>query len=137
MNNSNQDSSEMTPSYPENSVIGVFEDPDTTSAVVDALADRPETAGTIDVISDTVAEERITALRDENPLKARIIRFLLVASNEAEILDRYKRSIDEGRYVVRVPIQEGQENAVAEVMQRHGGHFVNYFGRLAITTLVP
>lgn len=50
----------------------------------------------------------------------------------------YERALRDGRAVVLARVRNDQRKAVAlDVLRRHGGHFVNYFGRFATEEIDP
>ena len=131
-------SSGVDEGYPTNTVIGVINDPQATHVAVTALSEMPIVEDTIDVVCTESVVEQLNAYRADRPWKARVAHFLMGMSDELELQEKYGRWLDEGSFIIRVPIpDQEQAETVATVMREQGGHFIHYYGPSTITTLVP
>jgi hypothetical protein len=128
---------DFEPEYPTNTVIGVFEEPLGARQAVSALEDVSIDSESVDIVCNQIAEDRLEEVEEESMLKAKIVQFLFAAGEESEELNEYDRLLDEGRYLVRVPVEEDEQaKTVAEILQRHGGHYINYFSKFTVTKMV-
>lgn len=123
--------------YPSHQVIGVIDNVEATQAAIDAVTRMSIADELIDIVCDTVREEQLAEYQAEHPWRARVNHILTSISNESELLEQYNEMLSRGRLIVRVKVDnEKQAEAVADAMQKQGGHFINYFGPQVITTLV-
>lgn len=137
MSNSENTQEGFDPGYPENTVFGVIDRARDAIDAVSALRQTPIDTDNVEIISNEVAEKEIANFRDERPVAARVVKFLVVAGEESEEWRSYNQHLEAGRYMIRIPVEnDEQAERVAEVLQQHGGHHVNYFGSLTVTRLV-
>jgi hypothetical protein len=86
--------------------------------------------------------EQANRLRDSSGRTGLVGRVLQVVDqygaggDELDTKRRYEQALREGHLNVRVlaPTEERKRRAV-EVLRKHGGHYINFFGRLTIETL--
>lgn len=119
--------------YPTNRLLGVIDDPAATAAAVDALAAAGFERDGIVVLTGDDGRDRLGRLgHDPNGLSrvVRLFQFLLMDQTPDFLV--YEAAILEGRAVVAVPVRQRERMlGASKVLVRHGGHFLNHFGRLA------
>jgi hypothetical protein len=119
--------------YPTGRLLGVIDDPASAPRASEALVAAGIAEDAIDVLVGDEGRDRLGRLgRPPNVLSrlVRVFQFLLMDQTPDFIA--YEAALLEGRAViaVRVPSRERMLEASA-VIERHGGHFLNWFGRLA------
>ena len=125
--------------YHENYVIGILDTPEAAEAAVRALTRGAflETEVTL-----TCGVERADVLRASSGRSGLIGRVLQVVDRfggggeEMDARHQYEQALRDGHLNVLVlaPTQERKRRA-AKILWRHGGHFINFFGRLTIEKL--
>jgi hypothetical protein len=71
-------------------------------------------------------------------LAIRIAQSLGLQNEESEYKDHYEEAMRSGKFVIRVaaPSVERKDRAT-EILKRHGGHSVSYYGKYTIQKIVP
>jgi hypothetical protein len=125
--------------YPENNVIGIL---DTPEAAMAAVADLTGGGFFDSEVTLACGVEQANRLRDSSGRTGLVGRVLQVVDqfgaggDELDTKRRYEQALREGHLNVRVlaPTDERKRRAV-EVLRKHGGRYINFFGRLTIETL--
>jgi hypothetical protein len=117
--------------YPTNRLLGVLDDPATGPDAVAALAAAGFHGDGIDVLAGEAGRDRLGRLGHSPNVLSRVVRlfqFLLMDQTPDFLV--YERAIVDGRAVVAVDAPSRERMlAAAAVLERRGGHFMNYFGR--------
>jgi hypothetical protein len=133
-----KDEAERQPDYPLNKVVAVADQPSAVEAVVNGLADIGVDNDSIEVVCEAEARRHLEEFRARHPIKSRLIRVAQSLSDERALVDRYGQWLESGKFLVVAPAADSaRAEEVGEAMRENGGHFVNYFGPLTITTIVP
>ena len=119
--------------YPTGRLLGVIDDPASAAGASDALVASGIARDAIEILVGDEGRDRLGRLgRPPNGLSrlVRVFQFLLMDQTPDFIA--YEAALLEARAViaVRVPGRDRMLEAAA-VIERHGGHFLNWFGRLA------
>jgi len=135
------DAHEPTPrigeAYPINTVVGVVDDAQSADATVMALEQMLGFGDVVEVVGSTKAVEQLAQYQRKHPWKARVNRLVKYIGNESEIFERYRQVLNQGDFIVIVPVaDETEAGTVANTMQQQGSHYINYFGPKKVTTLV-
>lgn len=119
--------------YPTDHLLAAFRD------VTDATAASAEIVGTgipteaVSVLRGTEGADRLDGTGSANGWLARARRLVsFTMMDQLPDMAMYERAVRDGGAVVMVRVR-GDERmaAVADVLRRHGGHFINYYGRFA------
>jgi hypothetical protein len=118
--------------YPTNQLMGVIDDPAVAERAVDALlaaAFRPA-----DVTLMTPASEQ----QPPRPW-TRIVRiFQFMSMDQGPDFHYYEAAVREGRAVVTVRVRgRARMEEARDILQAHGAHFLNYFGRFQTEEISP
>lgn len=125
--------------YPTNSLLGVIDDP---ARLGPALRDLESAGFAGEAVSVFTGEEdarKLDASGAEHGVLARLLRFIqAIHAVDQEQLKRYEEAVRSGKLVLAVHVTdpEGRERA-REVLSAHGGHFINFYGRMTIQGLEP
>jgi hypothetical protein len=117
--------------YPTNRLLGVIDRPADASAGAAALAAIGVAPSDVVVLAGDEGRDRLANLGAAPTPLSRIVRlFQFVLMDQTPDFLVYERAILDGRAVVAVHAV-GREGmlAAAAVLERHGGHFLNWFGR--------
>jgi hypothetical protein len=119
--------------YPTNRLLGVIDDAARTAPAIEALAEAGFAPGGSAVLVGQEGRDHLGRLgHDPNALSrlVRLLQFTLMDQTPDFLV--YERAIAEGRAVVAVNVADRDRMlAAAMVLERHGAHFLNYFGRLS------
>jgi hypothetical protein len=93
----------------------------------------------MEVLSGEERTEIKDATREPpDPIRKFLQRFADHLSEEPAYLDQYGEEADRGGTIVAVRVEShDQAERVKEVLERHGGVNIRYFGRLAVSDLTP
>jgi hypothetical protein len=116
--------------YPTSRLLGVFDHPeDATVAAQSLLAAR--LGDTIDVLAGDDGLDRLGRLGPRPGPLSRVVRaFQFMTMDQTPDFLVYERALLDGRAVVAVRVSDRERMRVAaDLLTRHGAHFLNYFGR--------
>ena len=119
--------------YPTNRLIGVIDTPLGASAAASALASAGFPPDGIVVLVGDEGRDRLGKLGASPNALSRVVRFFqFVLMDQTPDFLVYEASIAEGRAVVAVTAGGGDRARMlraSRVLEQHGGHFLNFFGR--------
>jgi hypothetical protein len=144
MSNEKQDATITDPHaasvlYHENHVIGILDTPEAGEAAVHALADSAFLESEVTLTCGVERADRLRASSGRSGLIGRVLRVVDRfggGGEELEARHQYEQALRDGgvNVLVLAPTEERKKLAAA-VLQQHGGHFINFFGRLTIEKL--
>jgi len=125
--------------YPTRKVVGVVDTSDDLEAALSALAAAGLAPESIQVFSGDDGIRCIDSDGYHHGLLGRLTRIFQAVGEEYEHMRRYEEELRAGHYLVAVSVSddEVERERVAAILSEHGGHFVDYYGPLAIKHLVP
>jgi len=118
--------------YPTNRLLGVVDRPADAQAAADALAGIGVPRDAVTLLAGDEGRDRLARLGAAPTPLSRIVRlFQFVLMDQTPDFLVYERAIVDGRTVMAVHAADRDGMlAAATVLERHGGHFLNWFGRL-------
>lgn len=130
------DRDEPEPQYPTNRVVAVLDTGDQTSCALDALVAGGFLESEIALsrgVEDADRLDATTGRRGLSDLWIRTFQRLGLENAEVEMKERYEQALRDGHTIIFVlaPTEERKSRA-AEVLRNCGGHFINFFGKLAV-----
>lgn len=126
---------ESDKSFPTNAVVGIIDDPEQLSRVVDELHDAGFEP---DVLCGARGVERIESAGGStmNVKLTRAVQGLF--GYETEHTRRHTEALEAGDFVVLVGSEDdATTDRIRNVFAAHGGHFVNYYSRWTSRDLIP
>ncbi len=118
--------------YPTGRLLAVVDRPETAAAAATALVeDGVVPAADVEILAGPDGRERLGRLGSRPNLLSRTVRlFQFMSMDQLPDFLVYERAIDDGRAVVAVRVT-GREAMlrVRDVLEHHGAHFQNHFGR--------
>ena len=119
--------------YPTNRLLGVIDDPDATPGAVDALVAAGFALDTVVVLAGETGRDRLGRLgHDPNGLSRVVRMFQFFLMDQTPDFLVYEAALLDGRAVVAVSVGARERMLTASgILARHGGHFLNHFGRFA------
>jgi hypothetical protein len=126
--------------YHENHVIGVLDTPEAAEAAVRELTSGGFLESEVTLTCGVERADLLRASSGRSGITGRILRVVDrfgAGGEEMDARHQYEQALREGRLNVLVlaPTEE-RKRLAAEILRQHGGHFINFFGRLAIEKLV-
>lgn len=119
-------SSGPPPTYPTNQLLGVIDDPAVAERAVAALVASGFASSDVTLMSPDV-------VREPPRLWTRLVRvFQFMSMDQGPDFHYYEAAVREGRAVVGVRIRgrgRARVEGARDLLQAHGAHFINYFGR--------
>jgi hypothetical protein len=123
--------------YPTRKVVGVADTAAELEGILQALADGGIARDAIKVFSGEEGIRTIDPKGIYHGLIGRLIRVAQSLGAELEHMVRYEEELRAGHFLVVVSTpDERSREAAYQAFRDHGGHFVDYYGPLAIEHLV-
>jgi hypothetical protein len=117
--------------YPTNRLLGVVDDPALAQTITRDLAAVGFAGDAVDRLVGDAGRDRLARLGARPSPLSRIVRvFQFMSMDQTPDFLVYERALLDGRAVVAV--RAGGRDAMlpaSDVLQRHGAHFLNWFGR--------
>ncbi len=123
--------------YPKGKVVGVIDSPPQLDAALTALAKLGFSKQGIEVFSGDEGIRRIDPKGKFHGLIGRLTRIVQSLGEELWHLEQYEKELRAGHFLVVVSAKPERREDVGKTLKAHGGHFVDYYGTLAIEHLVP
>ena len=119
--------------YPTNRLLGVIDAPEDASRAVDALGRGGVRPAGIVVLSGDAGRDRLGRLGHQPNAFSRVVRLLqFTLMDQTPDFLVYEHALLDGRTVIAVHVADRDRMLeAAAVLERHGAHFLNHFGRLA------
>lgn len=123
--------------YPTRKVVGVVDTAPQLSGVLQALSEAGISRDAIKVFSGDEGIRTIDPKGIYHGLAGRLIRVVQSLGEELEHMTRYEEELRDGHFLVVVSTpDERSKQAAYQAFRDHGGHYVDYYGPLAIHHLV-
>ena len=119
--------------YPTGRLLAVIDEPTVAAAALDELLAAGVARDDVLLLTGPEDAGRLDGTGAVHGIRARILRLVqFVMMDQLPDFASYEAAAREGRavVVVRVP-DEARRRAAVRTLERAGGHFMNYFGRLA------
>lgn len=126
---------EQPMTLPSNRIFAVVDDPARAEAAVAALAPEVPPDGIV-VLCGEAGVSRLDAHGTSGSMLHKTIRVLQGLTLEGPHVERYEAELLKGHYVLEIdaPSVEHRDKVVA-ILEAHGAHFINLYGRWTIETL--
>jgi hypothetical protein len=124
--------------FPYNTVVGIIDEPDQLDTTVSALIDSGFPESGVNVLCGNRGIQTIDARGKRKGLLARVFRMIDAMGEEREHTARHVHELEAGHYIVVVEVaDQASKERARDAMQRHGGHFINYYSRWSTEDLTP
>ncbi len=119
--------------YPTNRLLGVIDAPAEAAAAVEALVDASFAEVDLVVLVGDEGRDRLGRLGHQPNAFSRLVRLLqFTLMDQTPDFLVYEHALMDGRAVIAVHVADRDRMVRASaVLERHGAHFLNYFGRLS------
>ena len=119
--------------YPTHRLLGVIDAQHEAASAVAALTEKGLAPADVVVLAGDEGRDQIGRLGHNPNALSRIVRLLqFTLMDQTPDFLVYERALLDGRTVIAVQLADRDRMlAAAAVLERHGAHFLNYFGRLS------
>ena len=123
--------------YPTNRLLGVIDDPTDAVAAMAELAGSGLATHDLEILRGDEGADRMDGTGEVSGWLGRLRRaFDFTLMDQLVDFAVYERALRDGRAVVMVHVHGDAPKAAAhQILKRHGGHFINYYGRFATEEL--
>jgi hypothetical protein len=119
--------------YPTNRLLAVVDDPAEAAAAMAELGSSGLATRDLDILRGDEGADRMDGTGEVAGWLGRLRRaFDFTLMDQLVDFAVYERALRDGRAVVMVHVHGDAPKAAAhQILKRHGGHFINYYGRFA------
>jgi hypothetical protein len=119
--------------YPTGALLSVIPDAEAAAAAAAALRAAGIPDHEITILRGEEGADRLDGTGAVNGLIARLRRLVsFTLMDQLVDMALYERAVRDGHVVVMVkPRSEAQKAEAIAVLRKHGGHFINFYGRFA------
>ncbi len=119
--------------YPTDHLLAAFRGPTGAAESAAELVAAGMRAADVSVLRGEEGAARLDGMGAANGVIARLRRLVsFTMMDQLPDMAMYERAVRDGGAVVMVRVRGDQRKAVAtDALRRHGGHFINYYGRFA------
>ena len=119
--------------YPTNRLLGVIDAPEEAVRATTALTEAGLAPGEVVVLAGEEGRDRLGRLGHDPNAFSRLVRLLqFTLMDQTPDFLVYEHALLDGRTVIAVHVADRDAMLeAAAVLERHGAHFLNYFGRLS------
>jgi hypothetical protein len=123
--------------YPNRAVVAVVDDPSAAEAAVAELRSAGFDDDAITILQGPAGADRIDGMGRAHGLGSRLRRLLaFTVMDQLPDFVLYERALRDGRSVVIVRAPgDADKRRAHQTLRKHGGHFMNYYGRFATEEL--
>ncbi len=125
--------------YPTGRLMAVIDDPTAAAAALTALRAAGIAVDDLELLRGTEGADRIDGTGGVSGAGGRLRRAIdFTLMDQLVDFVTYERALRDGRAVVLARVRDDPHKAAAlAVLRRHGGHFINHFGRFATEEIDP
>lgn len=125
------------PGHPTNRVLAVFDTPDHARAAVADLNAAGFAPADIGLLSGPDDARRIEGASGGQGFFAQLAGGALGLGDEEEgQIARYRQALLDGGATLGVKVKDqGTRDRAQQILTRHGGHFINFYGRFTVEGL--
>ena len=118
--------------YPTDSLIAVLPDAESAASAAAALRAAGLRDSDVTILRGEEGADRLDGTGAVNGLLARLRRLVSFTLMD-QLVDMaiYEQAVREGQVVLMAKARGDHKAAAIDIVRRHGGHFINYYGRFA------
>jgi hypothetical protein len=117
---------------PRNKLVGIINTPEELQAAIVELNKAGFGEDAIDVLCGKEGADRLDVTGDKHGPLARLYRFVEQAKN----LPEYQQDLLSGHFLIAIEAAEEDKRAQAlNILQSHGGHQINFYGKWIVEGL--
>ena len=121
---------------PTDYLFGIIDDPEVAETGLKALVSAGFSPDHVRVFHGERGVRQIDATGVEHGRLARLIRWRQSTTPMRQHAERYEQAVRDGHCVVAVHARNLEARELArQILKRHGGHFINFYGRWVVYSL--
>jgi hypothetical protein len=123
--------------YPTNRLLAVIDDATEAASALAELKGAGFADRDLEILRGTEGADRMDGTGEVSGWLGRLRRaFDFTLMDQLVDFATYERALRDGRAVVMVHVHgDAPKTTAREILKRHGGHFINYYGRFATEEL--
>lgn len=116
-------------SFPDDTVVGILDDPDSASSAVGALLEGGVPDTEIKVLCCDSGARRLDPTGERHGVLGRLQRLVQhFGDKEVPYLHTQAEALEAGKFLVAAPAETDEESRrVADILSSHGAHFINRY----------
>jgi hypothetical protein len=123
-------------SFPDDTIVGILDEPDQAADAVEALIKDGVPEDDISVLCGKAGARRLDPQAKRHGLIGEIQRVVQhFGDQEAYHVRRQATELENGNFLVAAPCEEEERDRIANILRAHGGRFINHYGTWTVTRL--
>jgi hypothetical protein len=116
-------------SFPDDTVVGIVDDPDGAASAVDQLISDGIPQDRIQVLCCDSGARRLDPSGERHGVLGQIQRIIqLFGDKEVAHVERQAAELQAGKFLIAAPAESDEESRrVADILKANGGHFINRY----------
>ncbi|TVR53295.1 MAG: hypothetical protein EA421_11515 [Gemmatimonadales bacterium] len=116
-------------SFPDDSVVGILDDPEGASSAVDALLAAGVPRDGIQVLCCDSGARRLDPSGERHGVLGQLQRIIQhFGDKEIGHVQRQAAELQAGKFLIAAPAEDDEESRrVADILKANGGHFINRY----------
>lgn len=126
-------------SFPDDTVVGIVNDPDAAASAVEGLLELGLSENDIQVLCCDGGARRLDPSGRRHGVLGRLQRLIQNFGDEdRDHVQRQAAELREGNFLIAAPAEDDEaRDRVAEALRENGGHFINHYTRWRVVRLEP
>ena len=121
---------------PTDYLFGIIDDLEAAETAVNALISAGFSPDSVSVFHGEQGVRQIDATGIAHGRLARFVRWRQSTTSMRQHAERYEQAVRDGHCVIAVHVRNLEARELArQILKRHSGHFVNFYGRWIIHSL--
>lgn len=122
--------------FPDDTLVGIVDDPDAAEAAVADLIQTGVPEDEINVLCGDQGARRLDPSGKRHGTLGRLRRIIQTfGDQEKEVVKKQADELRAGNFLISAPADDDERDRVAAVLTRHGGRFINHYGKWTVTRL--
>jgi hypothetical protein len=124
-------------SFPDDTVVGIVDDPDAATSAVRDLITTGVPEDRIQVLCGDGGARRLDPSGEKHGVLGRLQRLIQNFGDEdLPHIRRQAAELRDGKFLIAAPAEEDEErDRVASILKAHGGHFINHYTSWTVVRL--
>lgn len=124
-------------SFPDDTVVGIVDEPDDAAAAVEGLLAAGVSEDDIQVMCGDAGAKRLDPSGTRHGLLGEIHRIIQhFGDQEVAHVQRQAAELRKGGFLIAAPAESDEEaERVADIMRSNGGHFINHYTSMTVRAL--
>lgn len=122
--------------HPEKHVFGVVDRSEEVKEILEDAFRHGVAKDEVQVVGEDQDDNRDRPAPVQHGVREGVTRAVDMLSEEHEFNELYRSHVEAGRCLVGISVSRAiDKEAAQDILQRHGAHFINYYGPLVVEEL--